>query len=130
MTLSNIFLQVGYMLWQRFICPTKLAPSQQGSSGSWVRTIQPAGARTAHPVSIAAMVPAFGAIAAVMLFSGEGPATIASRVVAVVVIVSTLPARPSVARRELGRSSTYSGGEQSRIEAGVNHLPGYSNGRF
>ena len=47
------------------------------------------------------MVPAFGAIAAVMLFSGEGPPTIASRVVAVVVIVSTLPAGAVIARVDL-----------------------------
>ncbi len=53
-------------------------------------------------MSIAAMVPMFGAIAAVMMFSGEGPKGAAAQVVTIVVIASTIPAAVVVARAKLG----------------------------
>jgi two-component system cell cycle response regulator len=52
-------------------------------------------------LSIAAMVPTFGVIAAVMLFSGEGPTGPVSRWVWIVVIASTVPAGALVARANL-----------------------------
>jgi two-component system, cell cycle response regulator len=53
-------------------------------------------------MSIAAMVPMFGAIAAVMMFSGEGPTSAVTQVVTIVVIASTIPASVVIARANLG----------------------------
>ena len=53
-------------------------------------------------MSIAAMVPMFGAIAAVMMFSGEGPRGAVAKVVTIVVIASTMPASVVIARANLG----------------------------
>lgn len=52
-------------------------------------------------MSIAALVPMFGGIALVALFSGEGPTDTSARVVLVVVAVSTVPAAVIVARANL-----------------------------
>jgi diguanylate cyclase (GGDEF)-like protein len=52
-------------------------------------------------MSIAAMVPLFGAIAGVMMFSGEGPDSTASKVVAIAVVASTLPVGVVIARANL-----------------------------
>lgn len=52
-------------------------------------------------MSIAALVPVFGSIALVMLFSGEGPTDTLGRSVLVAVAVSTVPAAVIVARANL-----------------------------
>lgn len=53
-------------------------------------------------MSIAAMVPMFGAIAAIMMFSREGPKGAVAQAVTIVVIASTIPASAVIARANLG----------------------------
>ena len=52
-------------------------------------------------LSISAMVPMFGVIAAVMMVGREGPATATSRAVVIVVVASTLPVGVVVSRAHL-----------------------------
>jgi two-component system, cell cycle response regulator len=52
-------------------------------------------------MSIAAMIPVFGLIAVVMLFSDEGPSGTVSRVVVIAVAASTVPAAVVMARANL-----------------------------
>lgn len=52
-------------------------------------------------MSIAALVPLFGLIAVLVLFSGEGPTGTAGRVVLIVVAASTVPAAVVIARANL-----------------------------